>query len=126
MLDKATSSKLYKPPLKINVIALAHSTALLLDHKTGTVRPVEYDGELDTLKELLGVDLVDASMLGPKTIVFFDDEYLDKAYQIGFEILHKEIKIKFAGSGLITGDYAGQNAPLTINPGELTIHVIKL
>lgn len=108
------------------MIALAHTTALLLDHKTGTVRPTEYDGELDTLKELLGVDLVDASMLGKDTIVFFDDEFLDKAYPIGFEIQYHETKIKIAGSALITGDDAGRNAPLTINPGDLTIHVIRL
>lgn len=108
------------------MIALANSTALLLDHKSGTVRPIEYDGELDTLRELLGVDLVDATLLDKKTIVFFDDEFLDKAYPIGFEIQYKGTEIKFAGSGLITGDDAGQNAPLTINPGKLIIHVIKL
>lgn len=108
------------------MIALAHSTALLLDHKTGMVRPTEYDGELDTLKELLGVDLVDASMLSADAIVFFDDEFLDKTYQIGFEIRYGETVIKIAGSALITGDDAGQNAPLTINPGDLIIHVIKL
>ena len=108
------------------MIALSHTTALLLDHKTGTVRPVEYDGELDTLKELLGVDLVDADLLDRKVIVFFDDEFLDKEYEIGFQILYKKSKIQICGSGLITGDNAGQNAPLSINHGELTIHVIKL
>ena len=108
------------------MIALSHTTALLLDHKTGTVRPIEYDGTLDTLKELLGVDLVDADLLSRRVIVFFDDEFLDKEYEIGFEVNYRKAKVRFCGSGLITGDNAGQNAPLSINHGELTINVIKL
>lgn len=108
------------------MIALSHTTALLLDHKTGTVRPVEYDGELDTLRSLLGVDLVDADMLDKKVIVFFDDGFLYKGYEIGFEVNYKKSKVQFCGSGLITGDSAGRNAPLSINHGELIINVIKL
>lgn len=108
------------------MIALSQTTALLLDHKTGTIRPVEYDGELDTLRSLLGVDLVDADILGKNVIVFFDDEFLYKGYELGFEVNYKKAKVQFCGSGLITGDNAGQNAPLSINHGELTINVIKL
>lgn len=108
------------------MIALANSTALLLDHKTGDVKPVEYDGELDTLKSLLGVDLVDASMVDPKTIVFYDDAHIDKDYTHGFTLKYKHVTVEFLGPGLLTGDCAGQNAPLDIDHGKVTIEYWKV
>lgn len=107
------------------MIALAHTTALLLDHKTGTVRPVEYDGKLSTLRELLGVEVVDADMLDANTIILYDNEGSFIQYKIGFEITYQKIKIKIAGSALITGDDCGQNAPIFIRPGDLTIQVVR-
>lgn len=107
------------------MIALAHSTALLLDHLTGDVKPVEYDGELDTLKQLLGVDLVDASMLDGKTIVFYDDEGADKNYTHGFTLKYGCVRVEFLGPGLLTGDSAGKNAPLDIDHGKVTIEYWK-
>lgn len=107
------------------MIALAHTAALLLDHKTGTVRPVEYDGELSTLREILGVEFVDAEMLDENTIIFYDETGSFNEYKIGFEIAYQKIKIKIAGSALITGDDCGQNAPIFIRPGDLIIKVVK-
>ena len=108
------------------MIALANSTALLLDHKTGDVKPVEYDGELDTLKSLLGVDLVDAEMLDRYNILFCDEEWREKEYLIGFKVTYKRRVFHFAGSALITGDNAGKNAPLDLNQSELKILVVRL
>lgn len=108
------------------MIALAHTTAILLNHPDGTVRFVEYDGELDTLRSLLGVDLVDAIMLDPKHIMFYDDEMCEKPYRTGFEVQYKDTVAVVHGSALITGDYAGKNAPLNIKNDELKINVIKL
>lgn len=108
------------------MIALAHTTALLLCPATGNVKPVEYDGELDTLKSLLGVDLVDASMLDPKNIVFYDDEALDKGYTHGFTLKYKCTTVEFLGPGLLTGDSAGQNAPLDIDHSKLRIEYWKV
>lgn len=107
------------------MIALAHTTALLLDHLTGDVKPVEYDGELDTLKQLLGVDLVDASMLDAKNIVFYDDEGMDKNYSHGFTLKYKNKHVDFFGPGLITGDSAGKNTPLDIDHSKLRIEYWK-
>ena len=107
------------------MIALANTTALLLCPATGHVKPVEYDGELDTLKEILGVDLVDASMLDAKNIVFYDDEGMDKNYSHGFTLKYKNKHVDFFGPGLITGDSAGKNAPLDIDHGKLRIEYWK-
>jgi hypothetical protein len=108
------------------MIALANTTAILLNHPDGTVRFVEYDGKLDTLRQLLGVDLVDAMLLDTKHIMFYDDEMCDKPYRIGFEIHFRGITALIKGSALITGDDAGENAPLKIKNNELKINVIKL
>lgn len=108
------------------MIALANTTALLLCPATGHVTPVDYDGELDTLKQLLGVYLVDAIMLDQKTIVFFDDEGMDKSYSHGFTLKYKDRYVEFRGPGLITGDCAGQNAPLDIDHGKLRIEYWKV
>ena len=108
------------------MIALANTTALYLCPATGHVKPVEYDGELDTLKEILGVDLVDASMLDPKTIVFYDDERLKRQYTHGFTLKYKCVTVEFTGPGLLTGDCAGKNAPLEIDHGKVTIEYWKV
>lgn len=108
------------------MIALAHTSAILLNHPDGTVRIVKYDGELDTLRSLLGVHLVDAMMLDPHHIMFYDDEMCDKPYRIGFEVKYKDTIAMVHGSALITGDHAGKNAPLNIQNNELKINVIKL
>ena len=103
---------------------MAHTTALLLDHKTGNVKPVEYDGSLDTLKEILGVDLVDASMLDGKTIVFYDGA--PNGYTHGFTLKYGSVTVEFTGPGLLTGDCAGKNAPLEIDHGKVTIEYWKV
>lgn len=108
------------------MIALAHTSAILLNHSDGTVRIVNYDGELDTLRSLLGVDLVDAAMLDQKHIMFYDDEMCEKPYRIGFEIEYKGTIAMVKGSALITGDHAGKNAPLNIENDKLKISVIRL
>ena len=107
------------------MIALANTTALLLCPATGNVTPVEYDGELDTLKQLLGVAVVDASMVDPKTIVFYDVAHIDKGYTHGFTLKYKHVTVDFFGPGLLTGDCAGKNAPLDIDHGKLRIEYWK-
>lgn len=90
------------------------------------MRFVEYDGELDTLRSLLGVDLVDAMMLDPQHIMFYDDEMCEKPYRIGFQIEYKDTIAIVKGSALITGDHVGKNAPLNIENNKLKISVIRL
>ena len=106
------------------MIALANTTALLLCPATGHVRPVEYDGSLNTLKEILGVDLVDASMLDGKTIVFYDGA--PNSYTHGFTLKYGSVTVEFPGPGLLTGDCAGKNAPLEIDHGKVTIEYWKV
>jgi hypothetical protein len=108
------------------MIALACDTALLLDHKNEVARFVPYDGELDTLRALLDVDLVDTIRLDRKHIVFVDDEAFYKQYKTGFLLTYKGRQTKFVGSGLLVGDSNGSNAPITLNHGELKIDVLKL
>jgi hypothetical protein len=108
------------------MIALAHTSAILLNHSDGTVRIVNYDGKLDTLRSLLGVDLVDAEMLDRYNILFCDEEWREKNYPIGFKVTYKKRVLHFAGSALITGDDAGKNAPLNLNQSELKILIVRL
>lgn len=108
------------------MIATAHDTAILFDHKTGTAKLVPYDGELETLYSLLKVDLVDIIRLDPHHIVFVDDEGYYKQYETGFLLTYKGRQVKFVGSGLLVGDAYGENAPLNIKFNDLKIDVLKL
>ena len=108
------------------MIAFSQDTALLLDHKNEVARFVPYDGELDTLRALLDVDLVDTIRLDRKHIVFVDDEAFYKQYKTGFLLTYKGRQTKFVGSGLLVGDNHGSNAPLTLNHGDLKIDILKL
>lgn len=108
------------------MIALAQTTAILLDHTIGTVRLIDYDGQLDTLKVLLGCEWVDGTMLSRKNILFCDEEWREKNYPIGFKVTYEKCVLHFAGSALITGDDAGRNAPLDLNQSELKILVVRL
>ncbi len=71
------------------------------------------------------MEVVDADMLDANTIILYDNEGSFIQYKIGFEITYQKIKIKIAGSALITGDDCGQNAPIFIRPGDLTIQVVR-
>lgn len=108
------------------MIQMATSTALLFDAKTETARLVQYDGELETLRELLGVDMVDAVGLNREHVIFVDDEGLFKNYATGFQVTYNKKTVKFVGSGLLVGDMDGENAPLTLNLADLGIEVLKL
>ena len=108
------------------MIALADTTALLLSHTDGKARFVEYDGQLETLRRLLGVEYVDADMLDRHNVLFYDEEFALKPYNLAFKVGYKEKECIFAGSGLITGDEAGQNAPINLVFSDLKIEVIKL
>jgi hypothetical protein len=108
------------------MIMMSDSTALLFDHNKQMARFVSYDGEWHTLKEMLGVDLVDTIRLDDDHILFVDDEGLINGTKIGFEIEYKGNKVRFAGSGLLTGDSYGQNAPITLNLHKLKISVLRL
>ena len=108
------------------MIATAHDTAILFDHRTGTARLVPYDGELETLYSLLKVDLVDVIRLDPHHVIFVDDEGYYKQYKTGFLLTHKGKQTKFVGSGLLVGDACGENAPLNIGFDELKIDVLRL
>lgn len=106
------------------MIAFAQTTALLLNHTDGTARLVQYDGQLDSLRKLLGVDYVDAEVIDSFNILFFDEEFDQKPYKTGFRLTYRGYTYTFAGSGLITGDDAGTNAPLDIVMSEFKIEVI--
>lgn len=107
------------------MIALANNTALLFDHRTETVRPVAYDGELHTLIRLLGVKMVDTIRLDSDHIIFVDDEGMVNQTPVGFAVCFKGHRVQFAGSGLLTGDSYWQNAPILLNPSDLKISVLN-
>lgn len=107
------------------MIAMAGEMAVLFDHRNGTVRLVSYDGEWHTLKKLLGVSLVDTIRLDDEHIIFVDDEGLLNGTKSGFEIEHKGKKVNFVGSGLLTGDSYGQNAPVSLNLSDLKINFLR-
>jgi hypothetical protein len=104
---------------------MATDTAVLFDAKTETARLVQYDGELETLLKLLDVDLIDTIRLDKDHILFIDDEGFLKQHPVGFQITYGKRTIKFAGSGLLTGDQYGENAPLLLNISDLDIEVLK-
>jgi len=104
---------------------MAESTAVLFDHRTEMVRPVPYDGELKTLKILLGVKMIDTIRLDDDHIVIVDDEGFVNKVRSGFALTYKKHRIEFAGSGLLVGDSYGQNAPITLNLSDLKIDVLK-
>lgn len=95
-------------------------TAILLNHETGFAGPVAYDGQLKTLRRLLGVKWVDARMMDAKNVAFFDDEFMDKGYTAGWKITYNGDEFTVWGSMLITGDEAGRNAPLAL---EGALHI---
>lgn len=101
------------------MIALAKTTAILLDHRDQSVRPVEYDGSLEALRILIGCKHVDAEMVGKDNILFVDQDAHNKKIKIGFQLIYGDLKIKWIGSGLLTGDDAGTNTALTIAPNEI-------
>lgn len=107
------------------MIAMANNTALLFDHKTETVRPVAYDGELHTLRQLLGVEIVDIIRLDSNHIIFVDDESMVNQTPVGFAVCFNGHRVQFAGSGLLTGDSYGQNAPITLKLPDLKINVLN-
>ncbi len=104
---------------------MASDTALLFDTKQETARLVQYDGELDTLRELLGVELVDTVRIDKQHIIFVDDEGFLKQLKTGFRIKLGKRAVEFAGNGLLVGDLYGSNAPITLNIADLEIEVLK-
>jgi hypothetical protein len=108
------------------MIATAQDTAILFNHKDGTAKLVPFDGELDTLRRLLDVELFDTIRLDREHIVLVDDEGFYKQYKTGFLLTYKKHEIKFVGSGLLVGDNHGSNAPLNLKFGDLKIEVLSL
>ena len=108
------------------MIATAHDTAILFNHRDGTAKLVPYDGELDTLYDLLKVEMVDTIRLDRKHVIFVDDEGFYKQYRTGFLLTYKGRQTKFVGSGLLVGDNHGSNAPLSLGFGDLRIDVLEL
>ena len=108
------------------MIATAHNTAILFNHRDGTAKLVPYDGELHTLYKLLDVDLVDIIRLDREHFVFVDDEGVYKQYETGFLLTYKKREIRFVGSGLLVGGSYGSNAPLNLGFDDLKIDVLKL
>jgi hypothetical protein len=107
------------------MIAMASDTALLFDCQQETARLVQYDGELDTLRELLGVELVDTVRVDKQHIILVDDEGFLKQLKTGFRIKLGKRAVEFAGNGLLVGDLYGSNAPITLNIADLEIEVLK-
>ena len=108
------------------MIATAHDTAILFNHRDGTAKLIPYDGELETLRRLLEVELFDTIRLDREHIVFVDDEGFYKQYKTGFMLTYKKREIKFVGSGLLVGDSYGSNAPLNLGFDDLKIDVLSL
>jgi len=104
---------------------MANETAVLFDHRTENVTPVTYDGELDTLRKLLGVKYVDLMRLDDSHVIFVDDEGLLDRRTTGFAVTYKGRKVEFAGSGLLVGDSYGQNAPISLDFSDLKIDVLN-
>lgn len=107
------------------MIALANNTAILFDHRTETVRPVSFDGELRTLRQLLGVEMFDTIRLDSDHIIVVDDEGMLKQTPVGFSVCFNGHRCQFAGSGLLTGDSYGQHAPLSLRLSDLQISVLN-
>jgi hypothetical protein len=108
------------------MIATAHDTALLFNHRNGDVQFVPFDGELTTLYKLLKVKMIDTIRLDRKHVIFVDDDGFYKQYKTGFQLTYKGEQIKFVGSGLLVGDSNGSSAPLDLGFDDLKIDVLKL
>lgn len=104
---------------------MARTTAVLFDHTTEMVKPVVYDGSLDDLLEILKVDCIDTIRLDDEHIIIVDDEGFLNHIESGFRVEYKGRQVEFAGSGLLTGDSYGSNAPITLNLADLKIDVLK-
>jgi hypothetical protein len=105
------------------MIAMANTTAVLFDHKTEMIRAVTYDGSLDDLLDILKVNCIDTIRLDDEHIIIVDDEGFVNQIESGFGVQYKDVE--FAGSGLLTGDSYGSNAPITLNLADLKIDVLK-
>jgi hypothetical protein len=99
--------------------------ALLFDAKKETARLVSFDGEPETIRELLGVDSVDTIRVDKEHIILVDDEGFIKRLKTGFRVKLGKRAVEFAGSGLLVGDLYGSNAPITLNVADLEIEVLK-
>ena len=99
--------------------------ALLFDAKRETARLVQFDGKLDTLRELLGADSIDTIRVDKQHIIVVDDEGFLKQLKTGFRVKHGKRAFEFAGNGLLVGDLYGGNAPITLNIADLDIEVLK-
>lgn len=108
------------------MIALAADTAILFDHKSGQAKAVQYDGQLDSLYKMLGVDMIDTIRVDRDHVIFVDDEGFYKQYKTGFQIMYKGKKTQFVGSGLLVGDKYGSNAPITLEFGDLKIDALNV
>lgn len=107
------------------MIAFANSTAILFDHNTEMVKPVEFDGELESLRTLLKIPCIDTIRLDPDHVVYVDDTgFMDKI-ETGFALTYRGRRIEWAGSGLLAGCSNGENAPITLDLPELKIDVLK-
>ena len=74
------------------MIALAADTAILFDHKSGQAKVVQYDGQLDSLYKMLGVEMIDTIRVDRDHVIFVDDEGFYKQYKTGFQIIYKDKK----------------------------------
>jgi hypothetical protein len=107
------------------MIAMANTTAVLFDHKTEMIRAVTYDGSLEDLLDILKVNCIDTIRLDDEHIIIVDDEGFVNQIESGFGVQYKDKRVEFAGSGLLTGDSYGSNAPITLNLADLKIDVLK-
>jgi hypothetical protein len=107
------------------MIMMANETAILFDHRTESVTPVSFDGELKTLRILLRCKMIDTIRLDSDHIIIVDDESFLNKVKTGFALTYKGHRVEFAGSGLLTGDSYGQSAPITLDLPDLKIDVLK-
>ena len=107
------------------MIALNKKTAVFFDSETGNVSPIVYDGELDEALRLIKADMIDVIRLDEDHVVIVDDEGFLKHSQMGWMLKYGDREIKFAGSGILTGDICGSNAPVTLEFPKLEIHILE-
>ena len=96
---------------------------LVFDAFKGTVREMQWDGELPSLYEVMKCDLVDTIRLDQRHVFFVDDEGLLKENQPGgFSVTLGKREVEFIGTGVLIGDNHGESRSVSLDVKKLVIH----
>lgn len=100
--------------------------AILIDPFTRTVSDIDTDAGLDSLYDILQVDMITVMQVGASHCLILDDEGLLKS-KIGQEYFQlRGMDQPLAGRGLILADEYGESRPATLNLAEVEDKVIWL